>query len=84
MSSNRESQSVQRAKSILRGQSAEIKEIKPLVLQLKAETSIRLCPETLAVRLPATRVRTRSATPNLVYPTTCVVHLQRSGPVSRK
>lgn len=37
MSSNRESQSVQRAKSILRGQSAEIKEINPLTIQLKAE-----------------------------------------------
>lgn len=37
MSSNRESQPVQRVKSILRGQSADIKEIKPLVLQLKAE-----------------------------------------------
>jgi hypothetical protein len=37
MSSKRESQSVQRAKAILRGQSADISECKPLVNQLKAE-----------------------------------------------
>jgi len=39
MNSKRESQAVQSAKSILRGQSADIKEIKPLVLQLKVETA---------------------------------------------
>jgi hypothetical protein len=37
MSSNRERPSVQRAKSILRGQSADIHEMKSLILQLKAE-----------------------------------------------